>query len=275
MNDINISVDGVNGSVVTLSNTGTHRRMISISGYNQQFPIEPAQVIKVRAFTSSEIIGYLSQEDDELSVSWEGEGTDDEEEPPKIQDKTAVKNALETGGSVKLDASIDDVSSIMKVTKATTLDMAGQTLSGSAGTAMIQVVEGSLTVKGNGTMKNENGYAIYVGSVKSGEKSGTLVIENGTFTGATTAVHCIRGKVEIKGGTFKVDGGSTGSQYLLNCQDDASGRATIEVSGGKFYGFNPADADTHDKGNAQHINYVKSGYKSENRGDYYEVVANS
>ena len=68
-----------------------------------------------------------------------------------------------------------------------------------------------------------------------------------------------------------LDGGSTGSQYLLNCQDDASGKASIEVTGGKFYGFNPADADTHDKGDSQHINYVKAGYKSENKGDYYEV----
>lgn len=232
MNDLNIAV-AAEGTVVSLTNTGTKRRMISISGGNQQFPIEPNQEIKVRVFTTSEIIGYLSQEDDTLSVTWEG----DAEAVPKqeIKDQGALETALTSGGKVKLTGSVEGLSKTLKVSTPTTLDLAGNTISGSAGTAAIQVTENSLTVTGNGTIKNENGYAIYVGTVKSGEKSGTLVIENGTFTGASTVVHCIRGKVEIKGGTFKVEGGSTGSQYLLNCQDDASGKATIEVSGGKFY----------------------------------------
>lgn len=274
MSEINISMPE-GGTVVTLKNVGTKRRVVSISGSNQQFPLEPDQEVKVRAFTTSELVGYLSQEDGSLLTTWEGDTAPESAFPMEPADSKSLETALTEGGSVRLTKPISDVSKIMKITKPTTLNMAGQTLSGSAGTTMIQVAEGSLTITGNGTMKNNNGYALYVGTVKSGDKSGTLVIENGTFTGATTAVHCIRGKVEIKGGTFKVEGGSTGSQYLLNCQDDASGKASIEVSGGKFYGFNPADADTHDKGNAQHINYVKAGYKSVSRGDYYEVVANS
>lgn len=52
-----------------IKNNGLKRRMISISGSNQQFPLEPEQEITVYVATTSEIIGYLSQEDDDLEVT--------------------------------------------------------------------------------------------------------------------------------------------------------------------------------------------------------------
>lgn len=52
-----------------IKNNGTKRRVISISGSNQQFPLEPEQEITVYVATTSDIIGYLSQEDDDLEVT--------------------------------------------------------------------------------------------------------------------------------------------------------------------------------------------------------------
>ncbi len=179
---------------------------------------------------------------------------------------------ITNGGDIKITTDITGVDSRLRVEKDTTIDLDGKTISSEDdGTAFI-VVGGTLTIKGNGTIENTNGYALYAGSVKDGEKTGNIVVEDGSFKGATTVVHAIRGNVEIRGGTFKVDGGSTGSQYLLNCQDDASGKASIKVTGGKFYQFNPAEADTHDKGTAEKINYVAEGYKAEKEDNDWYVV---
>ena len=62
-------------AVVTFKNAakedGGYRRIISISGQNQQLPIEAGQTIKLKAESSSELIGYLSQEDETLDVSFD------------------------------------------------------------------------------------------------------------------------------------------------------------------------------------------------------------
>lgn len=54
--------------VVEIKNNGKKRRMLNISGMNQSFPIEPNQTIKIMANTSSELLGYLSQEDEDIEV---------------------------------------------------------------------------------------------------------------------------------------------------------------------------------------------------------------
>lgn len=56
-------------AVVTIVNSGK-RAMVSISGINQKLPIENGQTVKLRAETSSELIGYLSQETDTLTVTF-------------------------------------------------------------------------------------------------------------------------------------------------------------------------------------------------------------
>ena len=100
----------------------------------------------------------------------------------------------------------------------------------------------------------------------SGDKKGKVVIEDGTFTAQTTAVHVICGTAEIKGGTFKLSnaGGTYGNTYLLNRQDDSvsGGKGVIVVTGGTYYGFNPASNDADDKDSGGKTNYVASGYKS-------------
>lgn len=59
--------------VVSITNNGTKPVNINISGMNQQFPIDPGMTVKLLAETSSELLGYLSQETDTLVVELPGE----------------------------------------------------------------------------------------------------------------------------------------------------------------------------------------------------------
>ena len=57
---------------VTLTNNDTKPRKVTISGTNQAFIIEPGNSVSVRAELSTELIGYLSQDDDGAANSGSG-----------------------------------------------------------------------------------------------------------------------------------------------------------------------------------------------------------
>ena len=48
--------------------------MVSISGINQKLPLEDKQTVKLLAESSSELVGYLSQERDGVEVTFEAKG---------------------------------------------------------------------------------------------------------------------------------------------------------------------------------------------------------
>ena len=48
---------------VTITNNDTKPRRVAISGTNQAFIVEPGNSVSVRAELSTELIGYLSQDD--------------------------------------------------------------------------------------------------------------------------------------------------------------------------------------------------------------------
>ena len=110
---------------------------------------------------------------------------------------------------------------------------------------------------------------VYVGAVGS-----VLNINSGEWIsvdGSGECIYCYSGTINISGGTFKNDCEGA-ARYLLNCYDSnyKSGTAKMIVTGGKFYGFDPA--------NSNDGNYVAEGYVSIQKTDdqgktYYEVVA--
>ena len=59
----------------------------------------------------------------------------------------------------------------------------------------------------------------------------------------------------IYGGEFE----AANPKYLLNRNDGTTSVCSINVYGGIFVGFNPADNDA----DGEHTNYVAPGYKSE------------
>lgn len=70
--------------------------------------------------------------------------------------------------------------------------------------------------------------------------------------------------IVINGGTFEC----VTPKWTLNCNDNSNG--TITVKGGKFYGFNPAEAQT---GEGEII--VPAGYSVVEKDGWYEVVSNA
>lgn len=55
--------------VVTIKNNGTKDAKLNISGYNQSFTLPAGQEVKLKAQTSSELVGFLSQETDDVQVT--------------------------------------------------------------------------------------------------------------------------------------------------------------------------------------------------------------
>ena len=122
----------------------------------------------------------------------------------------------------------------------------------------------TVTIAADVEGKARNNYAMAVYA-----QGGKIIINNGNFTqekpgndSAYTLIYADNGgKIEINGGTFK---GVT-PQWTLNCLDNSG--ATITVKGGKFYKFDPSNANV----GANEV-IVPSGYKVVQDGDWFKVV---
>ena len=134
-------------------------------------------------------------------------------------------------------------------------------------------VEGSAIVT-DPTTPGEGGNG-YVGLVKDG---GTLNINGGTYNGKQTCTiaQVSKGTLNVYGGTFCVSldewtDANGEARYLLNCSDTPykNGEAVVNVYGGTFYKFNPANNAAEGTG----TNFVAEGYKAVKSGDNYVVVA--
>ena len=155
-----------------------------------------------------------------------------------------------------------------------TIDLAGYNITGSGISGLFYVTaKGDLTIKGEGTVTavEDNGAAMAVW-VRSPIAKVTL--EGGTYTqqiSNTTDPHfdliyVERGNVYVKGGTYK---GAT-PDWTLNCYDEhyQSKEANIEVTGGTFVGFDPAN----NKAEGENTNFVPAGYVSTKSADGNFVV---
>ena len=114
---------------------------------------------------------------------------------------------------------------------------------------------GSITLMdstGKGGLVTKGVYGVSVA------EGGSVTVESGNYNCETTAVQVENGTAYIKGGTFQTN--EENKNYLLNCIDEAfkAGTAKMEVTGGTFYGFDPAN-NTAEGANT---NFVKAGYAS-------------
>lgn len=192
-----------------------------------------------------------------------------------------LKDALTNGGSVSLGNNIavvpngpneDVLYPQITVNKDTNLDLNGKELSVNVATnenlvytpAIISVNKGTLTLNGNGTLTAEagdnNSYGITI-------EGGTVIINDGNYFGAITAVQVESGHLEINGGFFDLAPTCKAqvpkyAKYIVNCIDEAykSGTATIEIKGGTFVNFNPSDGPE-----GAGTSYVADGYKVESQ----------
>ena len=145
-----------------------------------------------------------------------------------------------------------------------TIDLAGYNITGSGISGLFYVTaKGDLTIKGKGTVTavEDNGAAMAVWVRSSLAK---VTLEGGTYTQQITntadphfdLIYVERGNVYVKGGTYE---GAT-PDWTLNCKDDyyQSKEANIEVTGGTFVGFDPAN----NKAEGENTNFVPAGYVS-------------
>lgn len=175
--------------------------------------------------------------------------------------KSAISTAND-GDTIKLLADID-LSQTITVNKTITLNMNGKKLYNTSDLwdkptaeannwSLISVRgSGNLTITGNGTFaaKENDCYAVDV------QESATVTIKNGTFIGNIHAVYVFAGTANVEGGTYSVQqkypDSAKGDEFVLNCYDAnrANGTARINVTGGTFKNFNPADNKAEGEGN--------------------------
>ena len=201
--------------------------------------------------------------------------------------KSAISTAND-GDTIKLLADID-LSQTITVNKTITLNMNGKKLYNTSDLwdkpttdnnwSLISVRgSGNLTITGNGTFaaKENDCYAVDV------QESATVTINIGNIH----AVYVFAGTANVEGGTYSVQqkypDSAKGDEFVLNCYDAnrANGTARINVTGGTFKNFNPADNKAEGEGNnfADNSLVVQKNNTVQNN-DYYvgnaanEVIA--
>ena len=197
-----------------------------------------------------------------------------------------MKTALATGGIVSVNKDIktdnigDTAADRVIISKPTTLNLDAKIISpdnmGNNNTnfcALIVDADTTINAGENGGIDTgvNGGYGI---NVRNGA---TLTINGGSYYGGGTTVQVQKGTLIINGGTFACEpfSGSYGYNFLINCIDSAykNGTAKVEIKGGTFVNFNPANCQAEGAG----TNFVADGYKVESatqtNGDiWYTVV---
>lgn len=108
-------------------------------------------------------------------------------------------------------------------------------------------------------INNQEGYGVWVSSADA-----TLNVFGGDFQAYTHVLYAENGAINIYGGTFRMLGTQDldvngHAKFLLNCLDKSytAGTAKINVYGGKFYNFNPAESYGEPNGP---VSFVAEGY---------------
>lgn len=193
--------------------------------------------------------------------------------------QTLIDNAIENT-VVKLTSDIV-VAETTVVSKNITVDLNGYTVKNTEDIwnddtktwSLISVRNGGILTlldssdAGTGTLcaKENDCFAV---DVRNG---GMLIIESGNYIGNISSVYVHSGTAYINGGYYKVQqiSGINGYGETINCYDAnfKNGTATVIISGGSFYNFNPTDA-------AEPADCNQS-YLSKNTKMAYDETANS
>ena len=187
-----------------------------------------------------------------------------------VADLESLVEAMTAGGELTVVQKIDAPTGFV-ITQDTTIVNNGElTVSeDTVGDGVFCVVDGTLTLAGKGTVNGlgNNPYSMAVWA----KGNGKIVINDGYFTniGANSVEDANHfdliyvsenGQVEINGGEFKCET----PKWTLNIKNNSRETAKIVVKGGKFHGFNPAEAEEG--------NFVAPGYKVVETNGIFEVI---
>ena len=193
----------------------------------------------------------------------------------EVGDLAAFKKVASTPSIVRFTNDIQNTAAItygITTSGHIVYDLNGHTYSttGTNNSAVI-LARGSnliLDITGGGSIigpENVNAYGIWLRAATS-SYTPVLNIYDGTIIGATHTLYAESGIINVYGGTFKMyDFESTEKdvngnfKFLLNCLDEnyRNGTAQINVYGGTFWDFNPAEA--YGEPGAP-VSYVPEGY---------------
>lgn len=197
------------------------------------------------------------------------------EEPDNDIDLVNIKNAeslkalFATGGEAKLAADLVlDESVVVMPGKEVTIDLNGKTIKNTSSRSTIEVY-GSLVINGEGTVDGgEGGDNNAVWSLPGGK----LTINGGTYTvgadangSGNSTIYTTGGDVVINGGTFSTAAKYRDSYWTINKQNGSTGK--VEIYGGTFPGFDPANPNTDDE-----TTYVAEGYVSVEKDGVWTVL---
>ena len=181
---------------------------------------------------------------------------------------TGLKSAITISGTTKPNLTLD----LNGKTISWDQTYASQTLST---TPVMFSISGGANIKitGNGTIDTELGSNTSYGINMTTSTKNQLTIENGTFTGAPTAIQVEKGTLTILDGTFKL--AKTVAQtkperakYVVNAIDAnwKNDSANISIQGGSFC-FDPSD-NPEGEGSS----YVAEGFEAVNADGSFEIA---
>ncbi len=186
-----------------------------------------------------------------------------------IKNVESLKALFATGGEATLaaDLVLDEAVAVMPG-KEVTLDLNGKTIKNNSNSVALDVY-GSLVINGEGTIDGgEGGDNVAVWS----RPGGKLTINGGTYTvgadangSGNSTIYTTGGDVIINGGTFSTAAKYGGRYWTINKQNGSTGK--VEIYGGTFPGFDPANPNTDDA-----ASYLAPGYISVETNGVWTVV---
>ena len=146
----------------------------------------------------------------------------------------------------------------LQVTKSVNFDLNGHTLAYTGNDVVFRVKNGAtVTIDGSKANSaivtnptNHGGASAGNGYIGLVSEDATLNINGGSYDAQRTCTiaQVVKGTLNVNAGTFKVDlseytDANGNASYLLNCTDAnyKNGTAVVNVNGGSFYKFNPAN----------------------------------
>ena len=186
-----------------------------------------------------------------------------------IKNVESLKALFATGGEATLAADLVlDASMAVKSGKEVVLNLNGKTVKNNSNSSAFDVY-GSLVINGEGTVDGgEGGDNNAVWSMPGGK----LTINGGTYTvgadangSGNSTIYTTGGDVIINGGTFSTAAKYGGRYWTINKQNGSTGK--VEIYGGTFPGFDPANPNTDDA-----ASYLAPGYISVETNGVWTVV---
>lgn len=236
---------------------------ITVKASSPQTPVQNnyrtnilGNLLTSRVIFNIEIVPIFNEPDNDIDIV-------------NIKNVESLRALFATGGEATLaaDLVLDEAVAVMPG-KEVTLDLNGKTIKNNSNSVALDVY-GSLVINGEGTVDGgEGGDNVAVWS----RPGGKLTINGGTYTvgadangSGNSTIYTTGGDVIINGGTFSTAAKYGGRYWTINKQNGSTGK--VEIYGGTFPGFDPANPNTDDA-----ASYLAPGYISVETNGVWTVV---